>query len=102
MMAAAAEFFATYVAEAHGPAETVIDLRVRAEESADAGKLVDAVRSFVLEDIVACEAVQEAVSSPAFAVGPLARHHEAPITAFHRHVLAALGAGDDGAADGAA
>lgn len=90
LMATAAEFFATYVAEPVAPDRTVISLRVRAEEGADAALLLGALRSFIEEDVVACEAVQVAVSSPAFSVGPLARAHEEPIAAFHRHVLAAL------------
>ncbi|HEY2428718.1 MAG TPA: aromatic ring-hydroxylating dioxygenase subunit alpha [Acidimicrobiales bacterium] len=93
MIATAAEFFATYVAEPAGPDRTVIDLRMRAEPEADAGALVDAVRSFIDEDIRACESVQAAVTSPVFAVGPLARDLERPITAFQSNVLAAMGAG---------
>ena len=92
MIATAAEFFATYVAQPVGPDRTVIDLRVRAEHGADAAAVLDAVRSFIDEDIAACEAVQEAVGSPAFAVGPLAEGHEQPITAFHAHLLQAMGA----------
>jgi choline monooxygenase len=92
MIATAAEFFATYVAEPVGPDRTVIDRRVRAERGADAAAVLDAVRSFIDEDITACEAVQEAVGSPAFAVGPLAEGHEQPITAFHAHLLQAIGA----------
>jgi Rieske 2Fe-2S family protein len=90
MMASAAEFFATYVAEPVAPDRTVIDIRVRAESGADAGALLDAVGSFIGEDIRACERVQEAVGSPVFAVGPLARDLERPITVFHDHVLAAV------------
>ncbi|HEY2301280.1 MAG TPA: aromatic ring-hydroxylating dioxygenase subunit alpha [Acidimicrobiales bacterium] len=92
MIATAAEFFATYVAEPVSPDHTVIDLRVRAEPGADAAALVDAVRSFIDEDIAACEAIQDAVESPAFAIGPLAQGHEQPITAFQSQVLAAMGA----------
>jgi Rieske 2Fe-2S family protein len=92
MMATAAEFFATYVAEPVGPGRTVIDLRVRAETHADPSAVLDAVRSFIDEDIGACERVQAAVASPVFAVGPLARDHERPITSFQAHVLAAMGA----------
>jgi Rieske 2Fe-2S family protein len=91
MMATAAEFFATYQAEPVGPDRTVIDLRIRSEEGADAGALVDALRSFILEDVTACEAVQAAVASPAFEVGPLAAEHERPITTFHTNVLDGLG-----------
>jgi choline monooxygenase len=91
MMAAAGEFFATYVAEPVAPDRTVVDLRIRAEEGADATALVGALRSFISEDVAACEAVQAAVSSPSFGVGPLAVDHELPITRFHRSVLDALG-----------
>jgi choline monooxygenase len=91
MMATAAEFFATYVAEPIAPDRTVIDIRVRAEPAADAAALLDAVESFIREDINACERVQEAASSPVFAVGPLAKDLERPITVFHDHVLAAIG-----------
>jgi Rieske 2Fe-2S family protein len=91
LMATAAEFFATYVAQPISPEHTRIDLRIRAEPEADSAALVDALESFIREDIGACEAVQAAVRSSAFAVGPLARDHERPITAFHEHILAALG-----------
>jgi Rieske 2Fe-2S family protein len=90
MMATAAEFFATYVAEPIAPDRTIIDLRVRAETEADADALLDAVESFIREDIRACERVQEAVGSPVFAVGPLAKDLERPITVFHDQVLAAV------------
>jgi Rieske 2Fe-2S family protein len=91
MMATAAEFFATYQAEPVAPDRTVIDLRIRAEQGADAAALLDALRSFITEDITACEAVQAAVGSPAFEVGPLAAEHEQPITTFHTNILDALG-----------
>ena len=92
MMASAAEFFATYVAEPIAPDHTTIDIRVRAEPGADAAAVLDAVESFIREDIEACERVQQAAGSPVFAVGPLARELERPITVFHDHVLAAVGA----------
>jgi Rieske 2Fe-2S family protein len=90
LMATAAEFFATYVAQPIAPDHTVVDLRIRAEPHADSAMLSEALGSFIREDIGACEAVQAAVRSPTFAVGPLARDHERPITAFHEHILAAL------------
>ncbi|MGO9872498.1 MAG: aromatic ring-hydroxylating oxygenase subunit alpha [Acidimicrobiia bacterium] len=92
LMATAAEFFATYVAQPVAPDHTVIEIRVRAEADADADALLDALRSFIAEDIVACEGVQAGVRSPAFAVGPLARDLELPITNFHTSLLARLGA----------
>ena len=90
LMASAAEFFATYVARPTAPDRTIVDLRVRAEPDADATALVAALESFIREDVRACEAVQSAVRSPAFSVGPLARGYEGPITAFHDCVLADL------------
>ncbi|MFI5040846.1 MAG: aromatic ring-hydroxylating dioxygenase subunit alpha [Acidimicrobiales bacterium] len=91
MMATAAEFFATYVAEPTAPDRTTIDLRIRAEPGADGDALLDAVESFIREDIDACERVQEAVASPMFSVGPLARDLERPISVFHDQVLGAVG-----------
>ncbi|MBV8961427.1 MAG: hypothetical protein JO087_21905, partial [Actinobacteria bacterium] len=61
-----------------------------AEAGADGDALLEAARSFIDEDIHACERIQAAMASPWFEVGPLAREHEAPITAFHEHVLAEL------------
>jgi choline monooxygenase len=90
LMATAAEFFATYVARPIAPDRTEIELRVRAEPDADPAALVGALRSFIDEDVAACEAVQRGVRSPWFEVGPTARDHEAPIARFHRHVLEAL------------
>jgi choline monooxygenase len=91
MIATAAEFFATYVAIPVGPNRSVIELRMRAEAGADPAKVVSAAESFIEEDIRACEAVQAAVQSPAFRVGPLAVDHERPIEAFHAHVLDEMG-----------
>ncbi|MEA2825942.1 MAG: hypothetical protein QOG43_381 [Actinomycetota bacterium] len=90
MIATAAEFFATYVAEPVAPDHTRLHLRIRAEPGADGALLLKAVRSFIEEDVAACEAIQANVRSPAFHVGPLARDHEAPIVAFQRHLLARL------------
>ena len=64
-----------------------IEIRVRAEPDADGQALVAAARSFIEEDVHACERIQAGLHSPWFAVGPLAREHEAPITAFHRNLL---------------
>lgn len=90
MVATAAEFFATYVAVPVAPDRTRIELRVRAEPDADGDALLLATRSFIDEDIVACERVQAAVASPAFSVGPLAQTHERPIERFHAHLLEAM------------
>jgi choline monooxygenase len=90
MFATSAEFFATYRAVPVAPDRSLIDLRVRAEPGADGDAVMKAVRSFIDEDIAACEAVQAGARSPYFAVGPLARHHEHPMTLFQDHLLAAL------------
>jgi choline monooxygenase len=91
MFATTVEFFASYRAVPVAPDHTLIDLRVRAEPGADADGLMQAVHAFIDEDVAACEAVQAGMRSPRFSVGPLARTHEHPITAFHDHVLAAVG-----------
>jgi choline monooxygenase len=92
MMASAAEFFATYVAIPVAPDRSIIELRVRTETGADPDKVTASVVSFIEEDITACEAVQQAVTSPAYRVGPLALDHERPIETFHSHVLEAMAA----------
>lgn len=90
LLASNAEFFMSYAVVADSPTTCHIEVRIRAEDESDGDALLDAVRSFIDEDIVACERVQAAVASPWFSVGPLAETHEAPITAFHEHLLAAL------------
>lgn len=89
-LAVSAEFFVSYAVVPEAPDRSRVELRVRAEPGADAAVLVAAVRSFIDEDIVACERIQAALASPWFAVGPLAREHEAPIADFHANLLAAL------------
>jgi choline monooxygenase len=91
MIATSSEFWATYVARPVAPDRSVIDVRIRAEPEADRDALEEALRSFIVEDIAACEAIQQAVGDPVFAVGPLAEEHEAPIATFHEHILAAVG-----------
>jgi Rieske 2Fe-2S family protein len=90
LLASNAEFFMSYAVVPDSPTTCHIEVRIRAEEGADGEALLEAVRSFIDEDILACERVQAAVASPWFAVGPLAAEHEAPITAFHSHLLDAL------------
>jgi Rieske 2Fe-2S family protein len=93
LMATSAEFFATYVAEPVATDRTVIELRIRAEPQADPNRLLDALHSFIVEDVAACEAIQRGVQSPMFSVGPLARDLERPITTFHTNLLSRLGCG---------
>lgn len=45
---------------------------------------------FMLEDLLVCERQQQAMSSPRFAVGPLASQHERDIVSFQRQILAHL------------
>jgi choline monooxygenase len=88
--AVSAEFFISYAVVPEAPDRSRVELRVRAEPGADAAAILAAARSFIDEDIRACERIQAATASPWFAVGPLAREHEAPIADFHRNLLAAL------------
>jgi Rieske 2Fe-2S family protein len=90
LFAASAELFMSYAVVPTGPTTSVVQLRVRAEPDADGAALLAAARSFVDEDVAACQRVQAAMASPWFAVGPLARDHEAPITSFQRDLLDAL------------
>ena len=90
LMANTPEYFLTYVAEPVAPDRTRLDLRIRAGADADPEALLVLVRAFIEEDIAACEAIQAASGSPVFAVGPLARDHEAPIGAFHHDLLRRL------------
>lgn len=89
--AVSAEFVISYAIVPEAPDRSRVELRVRAEPGADAAGLLAAARSFIDEDISACERIQGALASPWFAVGPLARDHEAPIVAFQRNLLDALG-----------
>jgi Rieske 2Fe-2S family protein len=90
LLAANAEFFMSYAVVPVGPAECRMEVRIRAERGADGAALLEAARSFIDEDINACERIQAAMESPWFEVGPLAREHEAPITEFQEHLLAAM------------
>lgn len=90
MFATSALYFAAYRAVPVAPDRSVIDLRVRAQPGADADLVMKSVRSFIDEDVAACEAVQAGMRSPQFVVGPLARTHELPITLFQDHLLALL------------
>ncbi|HTT93022.1 MAG TPA: aromatic ring-hydroxylating dioxygenase subunit alpha [Acidimicrobiales bacterium] len=83
MIVTTGRYFATYDAVPLTPGRTLLTLRIRAAAGTGPGPLVDDVRSFMAEDLEACRRLQEALGSPAFALGPLARHHEAPLRAFH-------------------
>jgi len=90
LMASNAEFFMSYAVVPESAERSHIEIRIRAEADADGEALVGAARSFIAEDINACERIQAALHSPWFAVGPLAQAHEAPIMAFQRHLLELL------------
>ena len=89
--ATGAGFFMTYHCTPLGPDRSLIDMRVRAEAGSDPTSMLQLSKDIIQrEDGTACEALQAAVRSPWFRVGPLARHHELPITRFHRSVLGHL------------
>jgi phenylpropionate dioxygenase-like ring-hydroxylating dioxygenase large terminal subunit len=79
----------TYQVVPAGAASSVLDIRVLAEPGAvmtDEG-LAQLLRVLRDEDGGAVERIQTVLRSPRFEVGPLAAAHEAPITAFQRHIL---------------
>jgi phenylpropionate dioxygenase-like ring-hydroxylating dioxygenase large terminal subunit len=86
--ATGAGFFMTYQCSPTGPDSSVVDMGVRAEPGSDAAPMLTLSKGIIeREDGSACEALQAAVRSPWFSVGPMARRHELPITRFHRTVL---------------
>jgi Rieske 2Fe-2S family protein len=76
-------YFASYDASPVGPDRTKLTLRVRATAGADPDELVQSIRSFMAEDVHACEQMQIGTASPHFGVGAMAATHEAPIRRFH-------------------
>lgn len=94
LIATTAEFFASYAVVPLAPNRSRVELRIRAEPGADGELLARGARGFIDEDVRACEQIQLALASDRFAVGPLAAGHEAPIDAFHRHLLEIVGPDD--------
>jgi phenylpropionate dioxygenase-like ring-hydroxylating dioxygenase large terminal subunit len=90
MLVTTDEYFATYDAAPVAPGRTVLTLRVRSTADADADALVASIRSFMGEDIAACERMQQGAASPHFGVGALASAHEEPIRRFHANLLRAV------------
>ncbi len=84
MLVTTDSYFASYDASPLAPDRTKLTLRVRAHAGADAGELVHSIRSFMAEDVHACERMQEGAGSPHFGVGSTAATHEAPIRRFHQ------------------
>jgi Rieske 2Fe-2S family protein len=92
-LATGAGFFMTYQCIPVGPERSVVDLRVRAVAGSDPSAMLEMSRTVIeREDGAACEAMQAAVRSPWFGVGPLACEHELPITRFHEQVLSRMAA----------
>jgi phenylpropionate dioxygenase-like ring-hydroxylating dioxygenase large terminal subunit len=91
MMAHTGDYFATYDATPLSPGATKLVLRVRSTVGADGSALIEAVRSFLAEDVAICELLQKGVGSSSFATGPLAASHEAPIRAFHAALASRCG-----------
>jgi choline monooxygenase len=90
MLVTTDEYFATYDAEPVAPGRTILTLRVRSSAEADADSLVASIRSFMAEDVAACERMQRGAASPWFGVGALASTHEEPIRRFHTSLLRAV------------
>jgi Rieske 2Fe-2S family protein len=86
MLVTTGDYFATYDAVPLDAVRTRLTLRIWGLPGANGKALVAQVRSFLNEDIVICRRLQQAVTSRAFALGPLARTHEAPMLAFHDHL----------------
>lgn len=64
LFASAAEFFMSYAVMPVAPDRSRLEIRIRVEPGADAQTLLRAARSFIEEDISACERVQAAMASP--------------------------------------
>jgi phenylpropionate dioxygenase-like ring-hydroxylating dioxygenase large terminal subunit len=77
------DYLATYEARPVAPDSTELTLRVRSRPGADGAPLIEAVRSFLAEDVVVCEQLQRGTASPHFSIGALAVEHEAPLGYFH-------------------
>ena len=83
MMVTTGDYLATYDARPLGPTRTAMTLRVRSTPDADGEGLVQSIRSFLAEDVKACEAMQVATGSPFFQIGPTAARHEHPVRILH-------------------
>jgi Rieske 2Fe-2S family protein len=83
MLVTTDDYFATYDATPLAPDRTQLTLRVRSTAGADADALVSSIRSFMAEDVEACERMQQGAASPHFAIGALASTHEEPLRRFH-------------------
>lgn len=69
------------------PTTCQLHLRVFALPGSVATRFEDVLNLVMFEDYRAVEAIQSAIASPAFAVGPLATNYEREIGRFHQHYL---------------
>jgi Rieske 2Fe-2S family protein len=70
------------------PSRFQLRLRVFAVEGSDGPAFEAAVNLVMFEDYAATQAIQSAIESPAFEVGPLATDYEHEIMRFHQNYLA--------------
>jgi phenylpropionate dioxygenase-like ring-hydroxylating dioxygenase large terminal subunit len=90
MLVTTDHYFATYDAAPIAPGRTLLTLRVRGTDESDPDGLVESIRSFMAEDVAACERMQDAATSLQFGVGPTAITHEEPIRRFHHSLRRAM------------
>jgi choline monooxygenase len=90
MLVTTDDYFATYDAAPISPGRTLLTLRVRGTDESDPDGLVESIRSFMAEDVGACERMQDAATSLQFGVGPTAITHEEPIRRFHASLRRAM------------
>jgi phenylpropionate dioxygenase-like ring-hydroxylating dioxygenase large terminal subunit len=83
MIVTTGDYLATYEARPATADSTDLTLRVRSRPGTGGAALIEAVRSFLAEDVVACEQLQAGTASPYFSIGALAATHEAPLEHFH-------------------
>ncbi|HWF15319.1 MAG TPA: aromatic ring-hydroxylating dioxygenase subunit alpha [Acidimicrobiales bacterium] len=91
MLVTTDDYFASYDAIPVAPDRTRLTLRVRAPADADVDALVTSIRSFMAEDVAACERMQQGTASPWFGVAALATTHEEPIRRFHAALARRMG-----------
>ncbi len=91
MIVTTPRYVATYDALPIDASTTQLTLRIRANEDADAEKVLEEIRAFLSEDVLVCERLQNSVKSPYYSLGPLAKNHERPILNFHDSLRTSLG-----------
>jgi choline monooxygenase len=86
MIVTCGAYLGTYDAVPIAPDRTKLTLRIRGIPGSDGDAMVESVRTFLAEDIDACEQLQCATGSPSFAFGATAVNHEEPVRRFQRAV----------------